>query len=92
GGKVDLSLLIDNEKKLFDSILRELNLAKKNILGYEKKESKEEYKVVCILMDIPEFAGEDCVYRLSKKDFIALPVTIANILCDRGLAKPINSD
>jgi len=55
----------------------------------EGEAAADERLVVKVLDDVPAFMGEEKVYRLKKNDVVSLPMAIARVLCERGVAKSI---
>ena len=101
GGKPDLNNMLDIEKKLYNSVIEQIILSRKEILE-EKSEEKDEIKqekkevttnknpIVRVVKDIPEFVGTDMkTYSLRKEDVLALSKEMSDPLLKRGVIKLI---
>jgi len=96
GGKPDTRLFLDNERKLFDDILKCLESYRKIILeGKEKEEAivqeKKEKRILALVKeDIPRFVGPDMKkYHLRKNDLISLSEELFNILERKGVVERV---
>ena len=93
GGRPNIDNLTSSEKKLFESITRDLKEGYKSIFCSKnsterEKEDKEENILVKINQDIPEFVDSDGnKYNLKKEDIVTLPKEIANALIKREVAE-----
>jgi len=75
----------NNAKKSENGLENEKNIVKRN-----KTVIKDEYILVRILMDLPEFMGDDKRnYRIRSQDVVLLPAANANLLIKRNIALPI---
>ena len=97
GGKPDTRLFLDNERKLFDDILKCLESYRKIILeGKEKgeeaivQEKKEKRVLALVKEDIPRFVGPDMKkYHLRKDDLISLSEELFDILERKGVVEKV---
>ncbi len=83
---------IDNmtseERNLFENLVEILESFKRRILEIVRK--REEYVLVRIKKDIPEFEGVDGkTYKLKREDVVVLPKFNAKALIDGGVAEEI---
>ena len=89
---VDVIDEVDNmtseERNLFEKLVEILESFKRRILEIVGK--REEYVLVRIKKDIPEFEGVDGkTYKLKREDVVVLPKPNAKALIDGGVAEEI---
>lgn len=105
GGKPDLKNLLEIEKKLFDSLVEQIIVSRKELLepkiekkiktkstqGTGEKEKKNNTNaIVRVTQDTPEFVGTDMkTYSLRKNDVLTLPEEMSVPLLERGVVKQI---
>jgi len=105
GGKPDLKNLLEIEKKLFDSLVEQIIVSRKELLeqkiekkiktksaqGTGEKEKKNNTNaIVRVTQDTPEFVGTDMkTYSLRKNDVLTLPEEMSIPLLERGVVKQI---
>ena len=104
GGKPDLKNLLDIEKKLFESLVDQITISRRDIL--EQKVEKTETKsspepvekekkpnvntIVRVTQNTPEFVGTNMkTYSLRKDDVLTLPNEMSGLLLKRGVVKQI---
>lgn len=105
GGKTDLKNLLEIEKKLFDSLVEQIIVLRKELLEQkiekkiktkstqvigEKENKNNTNAIVQVTQDTPEFVGTDTkTYSLRKDDVLTLPEEMSNPLLKRGVVKQI---
>ena len=98
GGKPDVRLFLENEKRLFDEILRCLETYRKIMLEGKEEEqsltedqSREDEKIIALVKeDIPKFVGHDLKkYSLRRGDVISLPKELFDILGKKDVVERI---
>lgn len=105
GGKPDLKNLLEIEKKLFDSLVEQIIVSRKELLEQkiekkiktkstqvtgEKERKNNTNAIVQVTQDTPEFVGTDMkTYSLRKNDILTLPEEMSNPLLKRGVVKQI---
>lgn len=105
GGKPDLKNLLDIEKKLFDSLVKQIIVSREEILEQKlekktdvksapetgKKEKKSNTNaIVRVTQDTPEFVGTNMkTYSLRKDDVLTLPKEMSEPLLKRGVVEQI---
>lgn len=104
GGKPDLSLMVKEEKGLYENLLNVLKENREELLSiepetkYEKTETvpvkehkpKTGYTVVRALDNLLFVASNEKEYNLTANDVVSLPEDTALLLCKTGKAKEIN--
>jgi DNA replication initiation complex subunit (GINS family) len=94
GGTPQLKYLTELEKQFYEKLLGTLQEGRRMIIK-EKHQNKATTKedthiMVRILQDIPQFVGQNMKkYTLQEEDVITLPLDIAKILIERGVAEKI---
>ena len=89
GGTPHLNYLTEKEKRFYDNLLLTLKEGRKMIIREEKNMDNRSI-IVRILKDIPQFVGNDMKkYALKEDDVVTLPMDIAKILLERGVAEEI---
>lgn len=105
GGKPDLKNLLDIEKRLYDSLVKQIIVSREEILEQKlekktdvksapetgKKEKKSNTNaIVRVTQDTPEFVGTDMkTYSLRKDDVLTLPKEMSEPLLKRGVVEQI---
>ena len=105
GGKPDLKNLLEIEKRLYDSLVKQIIVSREEILEQKlekktdvksapetgKKEKKSNTNaIVRVTQDTPEFVGTDMkTYSLRKDDVLTLPKEMSDPLLKRGVVKQI---
>jgi DNA replication initiation complex subunit (GINS family) len=105
GGKPDLKNLLEIEKKLFDSLVEQIIVSRKEILEQkiekkiqtksapetgEKEKKPNTNTIVRVTQDTPEFVGTDMkTYLLRKDDVLTLPGEMSTPLLKRDVVKQI---
>ncbi len=105
GGKPDLKNLLEIEKKLFDSLVEQIIVSRKELLEQkiekkiktkstqvmgEKEKKNNTNAIVQVTQDTPEFVGTDMkTYSLRKNDVLTLPEEMSVPLLERGVVKQI---
>jgi DNA replication initiation complex subunit (GINS family) len=105
GGKPDLKNLLEIEKKLFDTLVEQIIVLRKELLEQkiekkiktkstqvigEKEKKNNTNAIVQVTQDTPEFVGTDMkTYSLRKDDVLTLPEEMSNPLLKRGIVKQI---
>jgi len=96
GGKPDLSLMVKEEKTLYEDLLNVLKESRKIFSGMPEKETKTlnkpkiGYTVVRALDSISFVGSDEKEYNLTLNDVVSLPNDTALLLCKTGKAKEIN--
>ena len=105
GGKPDLKNLLEIEKRLYDSLVKQIIVSREEILE-QKLEKKTDVKsapetgkkerksntnaIVRVTQDTPEFVGTNMkTYSLRKDDVLTLPKEMSDPLLKRGVVKQI---
>jgi DNA replication initiation complex subunit (GINS family) len=105
GGKPNLKNLLKIENKLFDSLVEQIIVSRKEILEQkiekniktkstqgtgEKEQENNKNAIVRVTRDTPEFVGTDMkTYSLRKDDVLTLPEEMSTPLLKRGIVKQI---
>lgn len=104
GGKPDLKNVLDIEKKLYDSLVEQIILSRKEIFEEKRDEVKKDIPktlekrdrktnhnpIIRVLEDIPEFVGIDMkTYMLRKDDVLTISKEMSEPLVKRGVVKQI---
>ena len=105
GGKPDLKNLLDIEKRLYDSLVKQIIVSREEILEQKlekktdvksapetgKKEKKSNTNaIVRVTQDTPEFVGTNMkTYSLRKDDVLTLPKEMSEPLLKRGVVEQI---
>jgi len=105
GGKPDLKNLLEIEKRLYDSIVKQIIVSREEILEQKlekktdvksapetgKKEKKSNTNaIVRVTQDTPEFVGTNMkTYSLRKDDVLTLPKEMSEPLLKRGVVEQI---
>ena len=105
GGKPDLKNLLEIEKKLFDSLVEQIIVSRKELLEQkiekkiktkstqvtgEKEPENNTNAIVQVTQDTPEFVGTDMkTYLLRKDDILTIPEEMSAPLLKRGVVKQI---
>ncbi len=105
GGKPDLKNLLEIEKRLYDSLVKQIIVSREEILEQKlekktdvksapetgKKEKKSNTNaIVRVTQDTPEFVGTNMkTYSLRKDDVLTLPKEMSEPLLKRGVVEQI---
>ena len=94
GGTPHLKYLTQLEKQFYEKLLDILREGRRIIIDekqHTKNDKKDDKRVlVRVLQDIPQFVGHDMKkYTLKEEDVATLPLDIAKILIERGVAEKI---
>ena len=105
GGKPDLKNLLEIEKRLYDSLVKQIIVSREEILEQKlekktdvksapetgKKEKKSKTNaIVRVTQDTPEFVGTNMkTYSLRKDDVLTLPKEMSEPLLKRGVVEQI---
>ncbi len=105
GGKPDLKNLLEIEKELFDSLVEQIIVSRKELLEQkiekkiktklaqvtgEKENKNNTNAIVQVTQDTPEFVGTDMkTYLLRKDDILTIPEEMSAPLLKRGVVKQI---
>ena len=101
GGKPETKYFLKIEKILFDSLIEQINISRKEIFENNlvkirekshkimiegQKKKKKSNEIVIVIEDIPEFIGMDMkTYNLRKNDVLTLSKEISDLLHKRNV-------
>lgn len=96
GGKPDTRMFLENEKRLFDDILKCIENHRKIVfedekeLSYEKSKEEKDRVLSLVKEDIPRFVGPDMKkYHLRRNDVVLLSKQLFEILEKKGVVERI---
>jgi len=94
--KRDFENMLDFEKELFDKIVKGMEEAEKNILGFlnGKKQEQAKNKMLLFKEDTSEFLGlgGEMLGPFKKGEIANLPIEIGNILVSGGKAEYVEEE
>ena len=94
GGTPHLKYLTQLEKQFYENLLDTLREGRRIIIEEKNKNKNDKMDDTCIIVrilkDIPQFVGHNMKkYTLKEEDVATLPLDIAKILIERGVAEKI---